>query len=668
MKEGASMMRKFYKKKAGRRGAILVTVVFVLAFAVIFIAAAMVLTQATRKRVYSEAESNQARLTVTSVAESWYRAVQMCEFSDADLLDLCTAKTKLRVYASATADKVPGLENEGATAASTDNFTEVLLYRVPNSAGATKDEDFTYYADFSTHLDGQVENVRATLTYTPPTGGKKGAPFGTQIDLNNKFDQNNLEVVGEGKDDLDNIFLVRKGGKNKNSSYSSYATMVYCDGDVAFKADKFYSEDIVFLKGARLAALDDSTHFDGSSNVKNLFFFGDNDESISTGSKGNFKPNGLNFYLCKRSVGDTSWVTGANVTYINADGTLKNAVNGSTAVFADETKNANFVKKVKKYASLNTSYKKGGTNEYPTTDEFLSSSSKLGIGGKTAPTSGLKMKDSFVKFCQTQSYQKNGGKFVEPGTYVFDADGSFDTGGSESHPGLASKEPYIFVLNGAKDYKFWFKKLSGGNYYEMYNVIFIIHKPSTSHVALFLLEDGAKVRWPGTGYSSNSKVGGNGILSVKGRNFDDAKAAYDYIHGVWNSNLDNVQKFEDGGKGYSKYYNGTNEPCAMVIGMGNNTFALDKNIIMEAFIGLFNESYGSSSKSHFTYRNNDKGAMYGRLMTDGYDDSDSGSVKMPACPGSSNMDEPDPDMKKLVTCFSLKSMVYYYGFETGKGG
>ena len=656
------MMRKFYKKKAGRRGAILVTVVFVLAFAVIFIAAAMVLTQATRKRVYTEAESNQARLTVTSVAESWYRAVQMCEFSDQDLLDLCTAKTELRVYASATADQVPGLENEGATSASTDNYTTVTLYRTPNSTGAVKDEDYTYVADFSTHLDGQVENVRATLTYTPPISDKKGAPFSTQIDLNNKFSQNNLEVVGEGKDDLDNIFLVRKGGKNVNSSYSSYATMVYCDGDVAFKADKLYSEDIVFLKGARLAPLTDSTHFDGGK-VKNLFFFGDNDESISTGTKGNFNPTGLNFYLCKRSVGDTSWVSGGNVVYINADGTLKNG----GAVFADTATNDAFVKKVKKYASYNVSYKSGGTNEYPTTDEFLSSSSKLGLTSKTAPTSGYKSKGSLVSFLTSQCYQKNGGKFVEPGTYVFDADGSYDCNGGEAHPGMSAKEPYVMVLDGTKKYKFWFKKLSGDASYEMFNVVFIIHKPSPSNPALFLLESGAKIRWPGTNLSSNSKVGGNGILAVQGRNFDNAQEAYDYIHGVWNSNLDNVQKFENGGKGYSKYYNGSNEPCAMVIGMGKNTFALDKNIIMEAFIGLFNESYGSTAQSHFTYRNNDKGAMYGRLMTDGYDDSDTGSVKMPACPGSSNMDAPDPDMKKLVTCFSLKSMIYYYGIEKAKG-
>ena len=640
------MMRKFYKKKAGRRGAILVTVVFVLAFAVIFIAAAMVLTQYTRKRVYTEAESNQARLTVTSVAESWYRAVQMCEFSDADLLDLCSATTNIRVYASATADTVPGLENEGTT--STDSYTTLKLYRVGNAPGAVKDEDYTYYADFSTHLDGQVENVRATLTYTPPINNKKGAPFSTQIDLNNKFSQNNLDIVGKGKDDLDNIFLVRKGGKNVNSSFTSYATMVYCDGDVAFKDDDLRADDIVFLKGARLANLQDSTNFKG--NVKNLFFFGDNDESISTGTKGNFNPNGLNFYLCKRSVGDSSWTTGATVTYINADGTLKN---GGGAVFADTAKNDAFVKKVKKYASYNVSYKADGTNSFPTTDDFISSSSKLGIT-KTPPSNVTGQ--SFASFLvgdgshSAQSYQKNGGKYVDAGTYVFTSDGS-DTG--EQHPGLGDKEPYVLVLNGTKKYKFWFKGT-----FNLYNVVFIIDKPTPSNPALFLLADGAKVTWP---CSDNGKVGGNGIFAVEGRNFDSAEAAYNFIKSTLNSNLSGPNKLEDNGKGYSKYYNGTNEPCAMVIGMGNNTFKVCKNAILESFVGLFNESYGDNVKSKFLFQNNDSGVFYGRLMTDGYYDSDQGCISMPACPGSSNMDAPDPDMKKLVTCFSLKSMIYYYG-------
>ena len=160
------MMRKFNKKKAAKRGAILVTVVFVLAFATIFIAAAMMLTQATRKRVYTEAENNQARLTVTSVAESWLHALQKCEISDSAILALCKAGaggtgTPVRVKASATSNTIPGLETENTS--STTSFTEVTFTRSPNKTGASKDEEYTYIADFSTHIDGQVENVRAYI-------------------------------------------------------------------------------------------------------------------------------------------------------------------------------------------------------------------------------------------------------------------------------------------------------------------------------------------------------------------------------------------------------------------------------------------------------------------------------------------------------------------------
>ncbi|MBE7069223.1 MAG: hypothetical protein E7386_01845 [Ruminococcaceae bacterium] len=638
------MMRKFYKKKAGRRGAILVTVVFVLAFAVIFIAAAMMLTQATRKRVYTEAESNQARLTVTSVAESWYRAVQKCEFADEDLLDLCKAKSLIRVYASANADTVPGLENEGVK--NDESYTTVYLYRVPNSEGATKADDYTYYADFTTHLDGQVENVRATLSYTTPTSGKNAAPFSTQIDLNNEFNQNNLEIIGKGKNDLDNIFLVRKGGKNKNASFSTYATMVYCDGEVAFKDDDFHCKDLVFLTGAKLANKNDSTMFKKHT-VENLFFFGDSNEAISTGTATNFSPSGLNFYLCDRSIGDTSWVSGASVTYINADGTLK----GGGKAFADDDVNNAFVKKVKKYASLNTSYKAGGTNSFPTTDEFISASSKLGIT-KTPPSTLTGKK--FGNFLENNCYQKNGGKVVPGGTYLFTSDES-DKG--ESHPGLGDKEPYIMVLSGSENYTFWFDGT-----FKLYNVVFIIDKPNPKKPALFLLAKNASVEWPS---SDNGKVGGNGIFAVKGRNFDSAADAAKFIKDTLSSNLDGPNKFEDTeSKGYSHRYDGKNEPCAMVIGMGKNTFKVCKNAILESFVGMFNDNYNESNQSKFLFQNNDHGVFYGRLMTDGYFDSDQGSISMPACPGSSNMDEPDPAMKKLVTNFKLKSMVYYYGIQS----
>lgn len=647
------MMRKFNKKKGSRRGAILVTVVFILAFAVIFIAAAMMLTQATRKRVYTEAESNQARLTVTSVAESWYRAIQKCEFEDDDLLALCKANsgtgTTIRIKASSTADTIPGLETEGGPS-STDSYTTMRLYRSPNVGGATKDEEFTYYADFSTHIDGQVENVRAALTYTPPVHNYDGAPFSTQVDLNGKFANNNLEVVGQGKDpdNLDNIFLVRKGGNSTDASFSSYATMIYCDGTVTFKDEVFYSKDIVFLSGAKLKS-GDSGHFSSSSNVKNFFFFGDNNEPIATGSKGNFSGNGFNFYLCNRS-NVSDWTSGGNVVAINADGTR---VDGQAVSDA-------FKKKVQTYASYNASYKANGKEKFPTTDTFLTSAAKKLKIGKTATSSANADSSpktmSLKKFLEDYHYQHSS-DYVPAGAYYFTSDGSDH---SENHSGLSAKEPYVMVLKGGSNYRFWFK---GGVTFGLYNVIFIVDKPDKAAPVLFLLEDQANVNWPGdaSGTSTNGKTGGNGILAVEGRNFNSKQAAYDFVKGI---TANTARQFENSNNKYSTRYNGENEPCAMVLGMGRNKFSIDKNIIMEAFIGLFNDSYNDdgSPKSTLSFRNNDAGVLYGRIMTDGLGFSnDSGSILYPASPAASTLPAPNPDMEKVVTCFSLKSMIYYYG-------
>lgn len=645
-------MRKFNKKKGSRRGAILVTVVFILAFAIIFIAAAMSLTQWTRRRIYTEAESSQARLTVTSVAEAFYRAVKKCEFDDSDIINLCKGPSTIRVQATATAQKIPGLEDIGTS--STESYTLVTFSRQHHPGAGSTDDDYTYFADFSTHIDGQVENVRAELSYTTPPTTKGGAPFSSQIDLNTKFGNNNMEVVGDGKQgDPDNIFLVRKGSANNNSSFSSVATMVYCDGEVTFKDELFKSTDVVFLQGARLKK-GDSGHFGAASSVKNFFFFGSGTEPISNETdRGNFSAaSNWNFYLCGRTdVGN--WTQGGNVVEINANGTKKDG----TPVFANSATNTAFVEKVKKYAQYNAQYKSDGTNQFPTTKEFLSSAGQIShnkLTSEKAPSNPT-WSGSLGSFLTNNTYQKLG-SYLTSGTYVFTSDGSNT---DMSHPNVSNSEPYVIVLDGSKSYQFWFK---GNVKFNLFKVVFIVNDPKPAYPVLFLLENGAEVYWPGGGNKSNGRVGDNGILAVESRKFSTAQNAYKFVIDTANdSNITQPKQFENTTGKYSTRYNGTNEPCAMVIGMGKNVFALDKNILMEAFIGLFNDSYGATAKSKFTFRNNDGGVFYGRVMTDGYDDSDSGSMKNPASPGASSLPSPNPPVKKVVTGFSLNSMKYYYG-------
>ena len=63
------MIKRLTKTKKSKQGAILVIVVLILALAMIFIASAMMLTQATRTRLYENTVQSQARLTVTAASE-----------------------------------------------------------------------------------------------------------------------------------------------------------------------------------------------------------------------------------------------------------------------------------------------------------------------------------------------------------------------------------------------------------------------------------------------------------------------------------------------------------------------------------------------------------------------------------------------------------------------
>ena len=76
------MIKRLGKAKKSKQGAILVIVVLILALAMIFISMAMLLTKATRNRLYENTMSSQARLTVTSAAEVFLEALETQEITD----------------------------------------------------------------------------------------------------------------------------------------------------------------------------------------------------------------------------------------------------------------------------------------------------------------------------------------------------------------------------------------------------------------------------------------------------------------------------------------------------------------------------------------------------------------------------------------------------------
>ncbi len=113
-------MRKTNKKLSrladDKKGVILVTIIFIVAMALIFITTALTISIATRQRVYTNAKYEQARLTVTSLAQSVWQAIYSQQISDADLVALAkgTSGQGSMIYFNNT--DVPGMGLGGTQA------------------------------------------------------------------------------------------------------------------------------------------------------------------------------------------------------------------------------------------------------------------------------------------------------------------------------------------------------------------------------------------------------------------------------------------------------------------------------------------------------------------------------------------------------------------------
>ena len=111
VRKGSFMRRtnkKVMKKADDKKGVILITVIFIVAMALLFITTALTISIASRQRVYSNAKSDQARLTVTSLAQSIWQAIYSQQISDADLESLATTGTIVTFANSSIPGMVPG--------------------------------------------------------------------------------------------------------------------------------------------------------------------------------------------------------------------------------------------------------------------------------------------------------------------------------------------------------------------------------------------------------------------------------------------------------------------------------------------------------------------------------------------------------------------------------
>ena len=242
------MIKRLSKAKKSKQGAILVIVVLILALAMIFIASAMMLTQATRRRLYSRTMSSQARLTVTSASEVFLEALKTQEISDAQI-DALLAKKSARATSNDQKIKmvvagVPGMSEDP------NNCTYVDIYKDPANAELV-------YADFSTVIgDEKPENVRVVLREgeSEPSLGHR---FMNQIEVSAHVGIAELRFTsGVGMwnktkyptSPSDNTIVMRGGIKTQTSGSVVFSEIIFGEGaSIALGGGDVYNNNVVFL-------------------------------------------------------------------------------------------------------------------------------------------------------------------------------------------------------------------------------------------------------------------------------------------------------------------------------------------------------------------------------------------------------------------------------------
>ena len=250
------MIKRLVKKKDSKQGAILVIVVLILALAMIFITAAMMLTQATRGRLYENTMKSQARLTVTSASEVFLEALITQEITDDQIDQMLKnnkgAKTKDEDKIRMVVDGVPGMSTDP------ENCTYLDLY-YPD----TEDHSIIW-ADFSTIIGEERENVRVVL-HIQDSNPQLSGRFKNQIDVAGSVSTSQLRftegvgMVNPALGDVDdNTILLRKGNYEQTSDAVFFSDMVFAGGNASVGGGNLYKGSIVILDNAHFTSASSS--------------------------------------------------------------------------------------------------------------------------------------------------------------------------------------------------------------------------------------------------------------------------------------------------------------------------------------------------------------------------------------------------------------------------
>ena len=283
------MTKRFAKMKKSKRGSLLVMVVLILALAIIFISSAMMLTQATKGRLYDNAMSSQARLTVTAASEAFLEALETQEITD-DQFDRMLLGPDLnapKVGQHAMNDRikmvisgVPGMSGVDG------NCTYLDLY-YPDASNLS-----VVHADFTTVIGDETENVQIRLIIDDKEDSNAGSGFSNQVEINSSVGVSQLRFSsGVGMYDgdkypagspRDNTIFCRDNFFENESSNSLFFSDIVVGGDddgtvFCFGSNTGVYGDMIFLDDAYL-----SCHASNSYGIHgDLYFLADPHEDMA---------------------------------------------------------------------------------------------------------------------------------------------------------------------------------------------------------------------------------------------------------------------------------------------------------------------------------------------------------------------------------------------------
>jgi|GEM_PF-1648174 len=642
------MIKMQKKQNSDKRGMILVTVIYILAMAMIFISCALLMTTATRSRVYDHAESSQARVTVTSAVEAFYQALQMQEVTD----------TALEAYASGnkTVDVIMTASNVPGMYGATDNKT-TATFGYDAATGYV-------VVDFETTIGETTEAAQIILKESPKVPDTN--LFTNQVDYVGNLSNNFRGSVGSGApaDATDNNIIFR-GSYHSNQSQGTVidSDMIFVGNDdgaitnVYFENNEVINGDAIFLDGAELSwsstavTFNGDLYFIGTKSTENAFTDnpGNASRSYGSGSTWTFANRKANASTTANNV--LSTLEGAEtVLFLNstADGwsnDLASDLTGQSSYEVDRTtwvanySSGSYISNVKKAQKYVSSSKTDLVGTYPTVDSaFADLNLPTTTSGCTNYTT-----TTLSSILSTQDAQNQAGNAacLQGGYYLITGDTSSYFGRQIS----GSPNPIVVFLDGSSDYVFYLAediKLEG--------VIFAVVNPSTSHKQVFVLANGCTLTLNDVN-SGNTAYVCAGLLSMN-RGYTSAQEYWE----AFKSGLITMADCD-------RYYDGVSKPTMYVYGAGSNTLNVTRGTAIEAYIGLFDSDY-STTTSYLNFYNgsgSDSFKVYGRLMATNFY-CQSADFKMPYCPNPNSSVQEEYD--ELASKYSVVSVTYYGGNNT----